>query len=275
MLRYVILHLQKLFRKRKVIFFAIFFGIFFLAVFSIKLHNENNSLEKTAQNYVVMILSPIEMGISNIKKFCSNQGDEFKNLIQAKKENEKLKEKIITLQDSFLKAKILEQENLDLKKKLQYIASKEIKFKTAKLIAGVYNTSLREAFINAGSKDGIKENCLIFNQDGAIGRVISVNQDNSKVMLLNDSRSYIPAKAISNGNKMIVSGSDGDLLEVKFIAENKSIDIGEVLLTSSEANLVPDNIPIGKIVKADGENYKIKPFANLNNFDIVYIYLHE
>lgn len=275
MIRYIILHLQKLFRKRKVAFGVLVSGIFFLTLFSIKMHKENSPLEQITQNYAVMILSPIEISIANIKKFCFTQLNDFQSLVQARTENEKLKEKIIKLQEAFLKAKILEQENLELKKKMQFIGSKEIKFKTAKLIAGVYNTSLREAFINAGSKDRIKADCLVFNEDGVIGRVISVNSDNSKIMLLNDRRSYIPAKAISNGNKMIVSGNDSSLLEVKFIAENKAIEIGEVILTSSEANLVPENVPIGKITKIEDDTYQIRPFADLNNFDIVFIYLNE
>ena len=250
-------------------------GIILLAGLSISLHRENSKLGQSIQNYIVLIASPFEKGLSKAFSFCNQQIEDFNELISAKKELDSLKEKVVKLKEYCLEAKILKQENINLKKKLAYIANKPINFKTAKLLANVYNNSLREAFINAGTREGIKENNLIFNEDGAIGRVLSVGEHSSKILLLNDMRSYIPAKSIINDNKMIISGMGGNLLEIKFISENKKIEIGEVLLTSSEANLVPDNIPIGKVIGSDGEKYFVQTFADLNNFDIVFIYLDE
>ena len=275
MFRYLVLHLQKFLKKRRTLLILTILGIFLLVSFSISLHRENSLLNQKIQNYIVLISSPFEVGLTEAFNFCSNQINQVKELFSAKKELDQQKEKIVKLKEAFLESKILKQENADLKKKLAYIENKGIKFKTAKLIANFYNSSLKEAFIDAGTKDGIKENNLIFNEDGAIGRVLNVEENNSKIILLNDIRSYIPAKSITNGNKMIISGTGGNLLEVKFISENKVVEIDEVLLTSSEANLVPDNIPIGKVVGSDGEKYLVKSFADLNNFDIVFIYLNE
>jgi rod shape-determining protein MreC len=239
------------------------------------MHQANSSVQRILQNYTIATIEPIQNCITYLSKIYRSQIDDIESLIQAKRENVALKEQLITLQSTLLESKILAQENAALKSQLNYIADKGIKFKTAKMIAGVYNKSLSEAFINAGYKDGITDNALVFNKDGALGRIISINNNNSKVLLLNDRRSYIPAKSLNTGNKMIISGIGKDMLEIKFLAENKEPIEGEVLLTSSEANLIPENIPLGKIIKKAGGGYQVAPFANLNNLDIVHIYINE
>jgi len=241
-------------------------------LFTITLHNQKSTIYSKTENIAVIITSPFEAAIKYCADFIKGSFDAISSLMHARDENIELKHAILKLRDSYITSKILKQENEDLKKKLHYIEDGQVHYKTARLVAGIYNNSLKEAFINAGKRDSIAENSLVFNENGALGRIISVENNSSKVMLLNDLRSYIPVKSITTGNRMLLGGNGDNQLIIKFISENREIEIGEILLTSSEAHLIPDNIPVGKVVGFDGEHYLVKPFNDLSNIDTVFIY---
>jgi rod shape-determining protein MreC len=273
MFRYIWRHILKLRKKKKVV--AMVAVVSVLSVFTLSLFTfkDQSTLVTNTQGAVLFLTQPITRGFSNTLSFFVDIAGNIKNIFNAKSENAYLRKRNIELEKYFLRAKVLEYENMDLKNKLSYIKENEIKFKTARLIGNVINQSVKELFIEVGDASDIKEDSLVFNEKGAIGRVINVGPLYAKTLLLNDKRSNIPARAVESGIKMIVSGTGGNDLIIKFVSEEKAIKVGEIILTSGEEHLVPDNIAIGYVVGFDGEHYLVRPFNNLANINFAFIYL--
>ena len=82
--------------------------------------------------------------------------------------------------------------------------------------------------------------------------------------------SSIPVKTLNQDINAIISGqSDSILLKLKFIKENKMPKIGEIIVTSGNADIFPPNIAVGKIYKIEDNIYYVKPFVNFKELEFV------
>ena len=251
----------------------------FLAIFSLGLISASSIAFRDdskgylfVRNAVLQLFTPLVTFADSSCEFITEIIDEIKLVFIAKNENSALREKNALLEKYYVKYEILEKENADLKEKLSYISSQNIKYKTAKIIGNIINESQKELFIYIASDASIVENSLVFNETGVIGRVISINNHYAKILLINDIKSNIPVRSVNSGIKMILSGTGNDDMIIKFLAEEKPIEIGDLIVTSGTENLIPDNIPVGRVVGFDGKYYQVSPFNNLANINIAYIY---
>ena len=89
-------------------------------------------------------------------------------------------------------------------------------------------------------------------------------------MLITDINSSVPVKTLSQDIQAIVSGqSNSLLLKLKFIKENQVPRIGEILVTSGNADMFPPNIAVGKVYKIENNVVYVKPFVDFNKLEFV------
>ena len=85
----------------------------------------------------------------------------------------------------------------------------------------------------------------------------------SKVLLISDLNSNIPAQVTRTGEKIIVKGRDeNDKLDVLFAQISMDIKVGDIVSTSGMADRFKANIPIGQISFID--NNKERKFATVH-----------
>ena len=97
---------------------------------------------------------------------------------------------------------------------------------------------------------------------GLIGQIIESSYLSSKVLLISDLNSNIPAQITRTGEKIIIKGKDkSNELDVPFAPINMDLKLGDVISTSGMANRFKANIPIGKISSIN--NDKEKKFAEV------------
>lgn len=158
------------------------------------------------------------------------------------------------------------QENTELKKKLDLKEAALDNIIIAKVFSIFSNDFVRVALINKGTSHNIAIDDFVFCKEGLIGRVIEVSETWSKVLLIVDANSNIPAKI--NGVDCMLSGDNSNLLKVTL--QNDIIKEEDIAQTSGYGNVFREAIEIGTVKKIGGDYYVV-PSVNFNALKFVCI----
>jgi len=177
----------------------------------------------------------------------------------------------------------LKTQNQKFQELLNYVASKK---PDQGIVAPVIGRSAdswwKQIIVGRGSQDGIKDQDLVVAPGGLIGRVISVTPNSSKVMLLSDPASRIGVTISRNRNMGFLKG-DKDTKErgiMEFFESDPKVKVGDVVITSSYSQIVPEGLAVGKIVsvdmnKAPSPEAIIEFFAPIYSLEWVIIYPNQ
>ena len=132
--------------------------------------------------------------------------------------------------------------------------------------------------INIGSDYNIKVGQTVMGVNGLLGQVVEVSMYSSKVLLITDNDSNVPAKIARTGQQIIVKGrSQDNMLEVSFLPNDSEITSGDLIVTSGQANRFIASLKIGRVVdviRNEGERFSqviIEPLENAENISEVVI----
>jgi len=153
-----------------------------------------------------------------------------------------------------------------------------------KIVAPVIGRSAdswwKQIIVGRGSQDGIKNEDLVVAPGGLIGRVISVTPNSSKVMLLSDPASRIGVTISRNRNMGFLKGNATEKGIMEFFESDPKVKVGDVVVTSSYSQILPEGLPIGKIVyvdmnKSPSPEAIIEFFAPISSLEWVIIYPNQ
>ena len=132
---------------------------------------------------------------------------------------------------------------------------------SARLILDVGGPFRRTLLANAGSDHGVKVGYVAMNENGLIGRVISVGQRSSRVLLLDDYNSRVPVMGEQSRARAILVGQAGQnarLDEGPLRLNDPKLDYvvgqggflrGERLVTSGDGGIYPRGVLVGEAVQ--------------------------
>jgi rod shape-determining protein MreC len=157
------------------------------------------------------------------------------------------------------------------------------KLKLARVILRDPANWWRTIQIDLGSRDGIRENLAVLTADGLVGRVSSVSQTRSQVVMLGDPNCRVSALVENDAHDtgVILSGGlfDGSFVELSFLSRNTNLKPGQNVVTSGLGGIFPKGIPIGKVVDTRQADYglyteaQVKLAANLSALEEVWVML--
>jgi cell shape-determining protein MreC len=99
--------------------------------------------------------------------------------------------------------------------------------------------------ISVGSKDKTEKGMIVVDGDVFIGKVVSVSNRRSLIMLPTDEELTIPVKT-SRGAKGIVTGLAGQDIILDKVLQKDPLFLDDLVATSGEED-IPPNLLIGKI----------------------------
>ena len=153
-----------------------------------------------------------------------------------------------------ISSEIIQFENKELKELINDYVSSSNKI-LAKIIVDHESPFLKSIIINKGSKDNIKIGTNIFDQSYLVGRVIEVNYKTSRVLLLSDLNSNVPATIAPQNIQAIVSGRGDNYGQIKYIKDGLTEELSEesIIYTSGTGALFKSGIPIGNLRVIENE----------------------
>jgi rod shape-determining protein MreC len=139
----------------------------------------------------------------------------------------------------------------------------------AKIIGRSNQLFNQKLFIDAGKNLNLKENRIVVGTRGVIGRIISVGEYQSQLLLATDPSSRIPIIASKSRTRGILVGSGSGLMDILYLPKNHGIVAGELIFTSGDGDTLTSGLLIGMVKKVDQDSVKVALIENINNAEIV------
>jgi rod shape-determining protein MreC len=139
----------------------------------------------------------------------------------------------------------------------------------------------RTVTIDAGTSSGLRKDMTVLNNDGLVGRVISVTRTTANVLLILDTDSVVGGRLGSNLEIGFLRGrgvtSDRGRLDLDLVDHSVTPAKGDVVVTWGSQNGVPyvAGIPIGKVESVYStprelaKHAVIDPFVDFTSLDVV------
>jgi rod shape-determining protein MreC len=127
----------------------------------------------------------------------------------------------------------------------------------AQLVLDSGGPFMRTLVANAGQVHGVQVGYIAVNENGLVGRVVSVGQRSSRVLMLDDYNSRIPVMGEASRVRAVLTGQATRRPELSlypyqlqaprmdFIVGAQSLREGERVITSGDGGLYPRGIPVG------------------------------
>lgn len=181
-------------------------------------------------------------------------GGYFVSLKSAESAEEEARRKL-ALQS--LRANQVEQltlENERLRKLLQLRERIATAAQPAEVLYDAADPYSRKVIIDRGLAQGIQAGSPVIDESGVLGQVTRVHPLISEVTLVIDRELAIPVMNVRTGARSVAYGdpsAHGRLLELRFMAGNADVQIGDLLTTSGVDGIYPPGLPVAKVEKVE------------------------
>ncbi len=149
----------------------------------------------------------------------------------------------------------------------------------ARVIAASAGTASRTIEVDRGERDGIRRNLAVITPDGAVGKVIEVYGDTAQVLLLTDKEGGAGAMLVDSRTQGVVGGTGEPMIQMKYVANEDTVNVGEKIVTSGMDKIFPRDIPVGTVIESKAGNtfkqIRVEPAANLDRLEAVIVLLSQ
>ncbi len=170
------------------------------------------------------------------------------------KENEELRRRQLGTANLLLRQEHLEHENKRLRTLLDMRERQPVEGRIAEILYAARDPFSRRVIIDKGSQQGIAPGNAVVDDIGVIGQVVRVFPLTSEVLLLTDKEQAIPVSVQRNGLRAVLAGAGSGMMELRFLAANAEVQVGDVLVTSGLDGVYLPGLPVAKVVKIDRDS---------------------
>lgn len=178
----------------------------------------------------------------------------FSRLSSLVGENEQLRQRQLNTANLLLRQKHLEDENRRLRVLMDMKERHPVEGRIAEILYAARDPFARRVIIDKGSQHGIDAGQAVVDEVGVIGQVVRVFPLTSEVSLLTDKDQAIPIQVQRNGLRAVLEGAGAGVMELRFLATNAEVDVGDILITSGLDGVYLPGLPVAKVIEIDRSN---------------------
>ena len=243
-------------------FLAVIAGIIvglILLVVSLVAPDEFATLRGAALDVTGPVASALHEVTATAQGLSSGAGDYW----DAVSQNGELKRERKAMLRRMVEAKAIYQENLQLKAALQLRQHTRDTIAAGRIVGSSFNSPRRFAILSAGARDGVREGMPVRSPDGLVGRIIDVGALASRILLVSDRTSIVPARLLRNGIPVIAQGRGDGTVEVRPLEVGRNpFKPGDLIISSGTGGLYPPLVPVARVVKLKGDEAIALPLAD-------------
>ncbi|MDQ6628762.1 MAG: rod shape-determining protein MreC [Pseudomonadota bacterium] len=145
-------------------------------------------------------------------------------------------------------------ENSRLRALLELRPTLNVRAQAAELLYEAADPYSRKVIIDRGVTNNVVLGSPVVNEAGVLGQVTRIYLQSSEVTLLTDRDAAIPVLNSRTGARSAVFGSSAgaaSLLEMRFMAGNADVQVGDVLTTSGVDGVYPPGLLVAKVAAID------------------------
>jgi rod shape-determining protein MreC len=146
----------------------------------------------------------------------------------------------------------LERENQRLRALLELRPALTVRSLAAEVLYEAADPFSRKLFIDRGATQGVALGSPVLTPEGVLGQVTRVFPLSAQVTLLVDKDAAIPVlNARTQARSAAFGGSGGDAMELRYMAANADVQVGDALVTSGVDGVYPAGLPVAKVVAVE------------------------
>ena len=169
------------------------------------------------------------------------------------------------------RAEILESENRQLRSVTGAVTPESRVPLTARAVTAPGGSFAHTVLISNGLDHGIQAGNPVVTADGLVGLVVDVGSSYSRVLMISDINARIPVILSSSSWPGLTIGQNGPFLELAFLTEEATPQVGELVLTSGHGGVLPAGVPVGRVDLIEDDFVRVVPAVNFRNLGYVSI----
>jgi rod shape-determining protein MreC len=198
------------------------------------------------------VLYPLQMAALMPRDALASMGSYFSTLSTLQKEVRDLKSEQVAAAQAMQQAQLQMAENAQLRKLMGAREHVPVKSMMSEILYDARDPSTRKLVLDRGIRQGVSLGLPVIDNAGVVGQVTRVFPFTSEVTLLTDKEQAIPVQVLRNGLRSVAYGrGQSGLLDLRFMAPNADIQVGDVLITSGMDGVYPAGLAVAKVVQVE------------------------
>jgi rod shape-determining protein MreC len=148
-------------------------------------------------------------------------------------------------------------------------------FSTATVVNSTINLRKNYLTIDAGLKDGVKNDMAVIGNNGVIGYTIAVSEHYAVVIPVVNELFKLPVTHNLSSSFGLVSWTQQDTYQTATVIDipiSISVNVGDTIFTRGSDGMFPPGILVGTIIKVDnetGQSFQMLTIRLAENFDVL------
>lgn len=206
----------------------------------------------TVTNALLEVVGPVEKGLISSIRGVDSIWRHYFYLVHLSQENEALKEVVARQARQLVELAEIKAANDRLNSLLELRESyPNLIIKAAHVLAWDPGPWYRTVVISLGSNDGLRINQAVFNAQGAVGRVVSVSANYSRVLLATDYTSSIDSFIQRSRAVGILRGQGARQMSLNYVRKDEDVRTGDQVVTSGLDGFFPKGLLVGTVTKVN------------------------
>ena len=177
-------------------------------------------------------------------------------------QNQELRRELRKMQAWKEAALQLEQENARLLDLNKVRLDPRLTFITGVVLADSGSPFRQSVLLNVGARDGLVDGWATMDGIGLVGRISGVAKNTSRVILLTDASSRIPAVIQPSGQRAIIAGDNSAAPPLDFIESPDLVRPGDRVVSSGDGGVFPAGLVIGQVAADPGGRLRVRLAAD-------------
>ena len=150
------------------------------------------------------------------------------------------------------RAERLESENKRLRSLLELRPTLQVQSIAADVLYEAADPFSRKLFIDRGTTQGVVLGAPVIGPDGVLGQVTRVFPLSAQVTLLIDKDAAIPVlNSRTLARSAAFGGAGGDAMELRYMAANADVQVGDELMTSGVDGVYPPGLSVARVAAVE------------------------
>jgi rod shape-determining protein MreC len=224
------------------------------------------------------VISPFQSAGAKVFRPVGNFFSDVTQLGRTRGEIEKLKAENEELRQDLISRRNADSELAELKSVLDLAGTARYKVVNAKVISlGSTSSFTQTITIDAGTKDGVRENMTVIAGLGLVGVVKIAYANSALIQLASDSAFRVGARVAGSQQIGIVSGQGTSKGVLQLLDNQTTLKVGDIILArgSQENRPFVPGVPIGEVTAVDNaagavtQTADVKLFVNFSTLSVV------
>jgi rod shape-determining protein MreC len=178
--------------------------------------------------------------------------DHLQGLNRALAAEDRVRQQLVSHAERLARGEQLAQENAKLRALLELRPALQVRSVPAEVMYEAADPYSRKVFIDRGATHGVVLGAPVVNESGVLGQVTRLFPLHAMVTLLTDKDAAVPVlNTRSQQRSAAFGGAGAGLLELRFMAGNADVQIGDKLSTSGVDGVYPAGLPVATVASVD------------------------